>query len=269
MLTGARTVAASCACGWEGWYTTPGYASKAHREHSCEQNYTPVQCAIHEHGSAAHNKHCGCRCWPCRLACTEQEAARSKARAYGRCRLVDAGPTRAHVLALMKAGMGWPRIVELSGVNATVIRRLVWGKRRNGRREFAQRVTRETEAALLAVTWNPANGGRPIASDTTARRLRALVALGWYPALLAREVGWNRAYFDRVLYATGKQARVRPGTARRVHEIYRRLVDAPPPSGTYADRARRLAATRGWAPPLRVHGRALTGLPIDEERWAS
>lgn len=269
MLTGTRTVHTSCGCGWEGWYTTRGHADRAHRMHSCDVNYTPITCQIHDHGSAAHYKHCACRCWPCRLATLEQEAARLKARAYGRERMVDAGPARAHVRALMNAGMGWPRIVALSGVNATVVRRLVWGKKRNGRRELSQRVTRATEAALLAVAWNLADGGRPVAGETTARRLRALVALGWYPALLAREVGWNRAYFDRVLYASGKQVRVRPGTARRVRAIYARLVDAPPPTGTYAARARREAAKRGWMPPLRVSGRALVGPSIEDERWAS
>jgi hypothetical protein len=169
----------------------------------------------------------------------------------------------------MDAGMGWPRIVELAGIDPTIVRRIVWGKQRNGRREFAQRVTRATEAALLAVTWDPADGGRPVDGETTARRLRALVAMGWYPALLARETGWDRAYFDRVLYATGKQARVRPGTARRVHGIYQRLVDAPAPRGKYADRARQQAAERGWTPPLRIGGRAHIGVAIDEERWAS
>lgn len=268
VLTGERTVYASHGCGWEGWYTTPGYADKARRAHSCAVDYAPVPCHLHEHASAAHYKHCRCRCWPCRRATLEQEAVRVKARAYGRQRMVDAGPTRAHLLALMKAGMGWPRIVEMSGVEATIVRRIVWGKRRNGRREIAQRVTRETAGALLAVKWDPADGGPAVDSDTTARRLRALVALGWYPALLAREVGWNRAYFDRVLYAKGKQVKVRPGTARRVHGIYVRLADAPPPTGTYAERARREAALRGWTPPLRIHGRTLAGLPI-EERWAS
>jgi hypothetical protein len=237
--------------------------------HSCDVDYAPVACPIHDHGSAAHYKHCGCRCWPCRLATLEQEAARVKARAYGRERLVDAWPAREHVRALMGAGMGWPRIAELSGIEGSVICRLIWGKRARGQREISQRIARATEAALLAVTWNLPDGGHPIDSDTTARRLRALVALGWYPALLAREVGWNRAYFDRVLYATGKQARVRPGTARRVHAIYTRLADAPPPTGTYADRARRDAAERRWMPPLRVAGRTLTGVPIEDERWAS
>jgi hypothetical protein len=264
-----RTEHTSCTCGWEGWYTTPGYAARAHRMHSCEYDYKPVSCRIHQHGSAAHYKHCGCRCWPCRRATIDQEADRDRARAYGRGRYVDAQAAREHVRALMNAGMGWPRIVELSGVDAAVIRRLIWGKRRGRHREISARVGRETEARLLAVTWNLADGGPPVDGETTARRLRALVALGWYPALLAREVGWNRAYFDRVLYATGKQIRVRPGTARRVHAIYRRLADAPPPRGTYADRARRQAIDRGWAQPLRVAGRALIGTPIDEERWAS
>lgn len=269
MLTGTRTHYASCPCGWEGWYTTPGYARRAHGLHSCDLDYAPLTCPIHQHGSPAHYKHCGCRCWPCRLATNDQELARKRARAYGRQRYIDATPARLHVRALMDAGMGWPRIAELSGLEGSVLCRVIWGKTRNGRRELSQRISRHTADALLAVTWNPADGGAPVSGDTTARRLRALVAMGWYPALLAREVGWNRAYFDRVLYMSGKQIRVRPGTARRVHEIYTRLADAPPPTGTYADRARRKAAELGWMPPLRVFGRALTGSAIDEERLAS
>lgn len=249
---------------------TPGYARKAKAAHSCDVDYSPRDCGVrHGHG-AAHYKHCGCRCWPCRRATLDQEIARDRAKAYGRCRLVDAEPVRVHVRELMANGMGWPRISAVSGVDGTIICRLVWGKSRgNGQREISRRVARETADALLAVTWSLADGGPPIDGETTARRLRALVAIGWYPALLAREVGWNRAYFDRVLYANGKQVRVRPGTARRVHSIYRRLADAPPPQGTYAERARREAARRGWMPPVRVAGRAITGKAIDDLREAS
>lgn len=263
MLTGNRTHHATCPCGWEGRYTTPGYAAKAKRAHSCQVDYTPRECtAPHGHG-AAHYKHCGCRCWPCRLGMLEQVAASGKARAYGRGRLVDATPAREHVRSLMDAGMGWPRLAELSGVDGSVIIRLVWGKTAHGKRWVSQRIARTTEAKLLAVTYDPADGSRAIDADTTRRRLRSLVALGWWPSALAREIGWEQAYLDRLLYGKGDQVRVRPGTARRVHAEYRRLVDALAPSGPYADRARRQAAERGWTPPLRLAGRVVVGTALD------
>jgi hypothetical protein len=263
VLTGERTVHASCPCGWEGRYTTAGYATKAKAGHSCDTDYAPRACRQdkpHAHGTAAHYKHCGCRCWPCREAILDQYERSTKARAYGRQRLVDAEPARQHVRALMDAGMGWPRLVELSGLDGSVLIRLVWGKKMRGHREVSKRITRETEAALLAVNYDPADGSGGIDAETTVRRVRALTALGWWPSELARITGMNRDIILRLLHG---QPKVRPGTARRVHMFYNTLAQADPPFGTYADRARRQAAERGWAPPLRIAGRLLSGQAIE------
>lgn len=267
MMLGPRIHHRACSCGWTGIYNTAGYANRAHREHSCDTDWTPRLCphpAGHQHGHRATYTHCGCRCWPCRLAMLEQYAEATRNRAYGRTRLVDAQPAREHIQRLRDAGMGWPRIVELSGLERSVVWRVVWGKTRHGRKEIAQRITRNTEAALLAVVWDPADGGRPIDGADTARRLRALVAIGWWPAALARETGYAQAYIDRILRGHPKTRRVRPGTARRVHALYQRLADQPPRSGTYADRARSHAAANGWAPPLRLAGRLIAGRPLEE-----
>lgn len=267
MMLGPRIHHRSCTCGWEGVYNTSGYADKAKRLHSCDTDWSPQPCTHggrHEHGQRATYTHCGCRCWPCRLAMLEGTAECSRNRAYGRTRLVDATPARQHVAALQEAGLGLPRIAELSGVERSMITRLMAGKTRRGRREVTSRIARDTETALLAVTVDPADGGTPVDGDATARRLRALVALGWWPALLARETGYAQAYIDRILRGHPKHRRVRPGTARRVHDLYRRLADAPPPSGPYADRARRQAAVKGWTPPLRIAGRVVAGRAIEE-----
>lgn len=267
MMLGPRTHHRACECGWEGVYNTPGYADKAQRLHSCDTDWQPRSCAHggrHQHGQRATYTHCGCRCWPCRLAMLEQVAESERNRAYGRSRLVDAQPARAHLAQLREAGMGWPRIAELSGVERSIVRRIIWGKARNGRKETAQRITRDTEAALLAVTWDPADGGRPLDGDPTARRLRALVALGWWTAELARATGYGQAHIDRILHGHPKHRRVRPGTARRVHALYKHLADTPPPIGPYADRARRQAREKGWQPPLRIAGRVVAGNAIEE-----
>jgi hypothetical protein len=208
------------------------------------------------------HKHCGCNCEPCRTATADAELTAERNRAYGRQRFVDPGPAREHVLALMAAGMGRPRISEISGIEQSIITRIVFGKTRNGQRERSRRITRGTEAALLAVTWNPADHGPAIDGTDTRRRLRALVAMGFYPAMLARELGYAHGYLDRII--NDETRRVRPGTARKIHALYRRLADATPPKGPYAARAREQAAAAGWQPPLRLGGRVIAGTPLGE-----
>lgn len=263
MMLGPRIHHRACHCGWEGVYNTTGYADKALRGHDCNADWSPRPCTHngrHQHGHAATYKHCGCRCWPCRRAMLTDHHQAERNRAYGRSRLVPATPARDHLRRLMDAGMGRPRIAQLSGVEESILCRILAGKTRDGRRETTQRITRATEARILAVTYDPADGGPAIDGDTTARRLRALVALGFWPSLLARESGLHVAYIGRLL--AGR--RVRPGTARRIHDLYRRLADAPPPAGPYADRARRLAKRNGWRPPQRLGGRLITGAALED-----
>ena len=268
MLTGERNHHAACPCGWTGWYTTPGYARKAKAGHSCEVDYSPRECGRHHHRNTAHYKHCGCRCWPCRLAILEQYDTSARARAYGRARYVDATPAREHVAHLLELGMGTPTIARAAGLSRDTIERLVNRKWTARGWETSKRISRTTEAALLAVTYTPADGSRPIDGAATTRRLQALVAAGWWPSLLARESGYEQAYLDRLLHRKGRQTRVRPGTARRVHALYQRLAAAPRPTGTYADRARRQAAAKGWVPPVLIGGRVVAGAPIDETEAA-
>lgn len=252
-----------CSCGWSGSYPTAGIAERSKRRHSCDVDWSPKTCehgGRHTHGTAAMHKHCGCNCEPCRIAVADARLTSERARAYGRQRYVDADPAREHLRALMAAGMGRGRISALSGIEESMLTRLVIGKVRNGKREYTKRISRATESAILGVTWDPADGGASLDGSETRRRLRALLALGWYPVLLARETGYEQAYIDRLIYDDDR--RVRPGTARRIHAIYRRLADAPPPTGPYAARARERAREKGWTPPIRIGGRLIAGQPI-------
>lgn len=258
-----RSQLRACECGWSGVYTTAGYADKALRSHSCDVDWRPRECAHrtrHEHGTYACYNHCGCHCWPCRLAMLEQIAGAERRRAYGRGRLVDATAARQHLIALRAAGMGRPRISELSGIEHSVLTRILIGKHRNGRREFSTRITRGTEAAILLVSPDPADGGAPVDIGPTRRRLQALIALGWYPSLLGRQLGLNQAYLERLLT---RMDRVRPGTARRIHAQYLDIAQRPAPTGVYADRARRQARERGWPLPIRLGGRVLAGTALE------
>lgn len=264
MLTGNRTHRRTCPCGWEGAYTTTGYADKALRGHDCAADHQPRGCHLnHPHGTPAHYQHCGCRCWPCRRATLDAITTSHRRRAYGRCTFVDANPARHHVLALQASGLGIPRIADLADISPSTLLRLTIGKTRHGDRQYTRRLDRNIAERLLNLAWNPADGGPSVDGAPTRRRLRALVAAGWWPALLAREADWDMAHLDRILRGVAKHARVRPATARHIHTLYGRLAAAPAPGGPYAARARQRARRDGWAPPLRVRGRVVTGTALE------
>lgn len=79
----------------------------------------------------------------------------------------------------------------------------------------------------------------------TRRRIQGLVALGHTLVALSNELGMSTRYAGKVLIVE----KVRPETERAVRDIYERL-SMTVPSGWTADRNRRLAKAKGWAPPL-------------------
>ena len=91
----------------------------------------------------------------------------------------------------------------------------------------------------------------------TTRRLRALYALGWTSTDLAPLLGVGHARVGHL--ASERQEKVHRVTAAKVAEVYDRLSMTVPqdpdvlPSPRHCrvhDRQRRMAARRGWAPPL-------------------
>lgn len=92
----------------------------------------------------------------------------------------------------------------------------------------------------------------------TTRRLQSLFALGWTSTDIAARLGVGHARVGH-LATTGKQDRVLRDTAAKVAAVYDELcMTIPqdpdePPSPRHCrvhDRQRRIAARRGWAPPL-------------------
>lgn len=79
------------------------------------------------------------------------------------------------------------------------------------------------------------------------RRLEALCALGWTNTQLAREMGSTVDVLQERRKRLGN--RVLRSTAQPIYELYDRL-SMVRPEGAYAERARRDAAAKGWAPPL-------------------
>lgn len=85
--------------------------------------------------------------------------------------------------------------------------------------------------------------GMPDATGT-ARRLQALAALGWPPSVLARRIGVSRSTFEHIV--KGHIQRTSAGVVAAVSDLYEELSMTPGPS----DHWRRIAADKGWAPPL-------------------
>lgn len=157
----------------------------------------------------------------------------------------DAQPVRAHLAALKTAGIGTQRVAQLAGVSRSVITHVVYGRGGNPPRPRVRRVIAE---AILGVDPTRA---RPAPTATidgtgTARRVQALVAIGWTLTAQAGRVGWLLSN-----YAALTQGRpVLVQTADLIRDLYDRMSMTPAPPGFGTTRARRLAQSKGWVPPL-------------------
>lgn len=207
-----------------------------------------------DHGTRAKYVRDRCRCDACRTANTRRlaEWRRRKAEESHGARppsLVDAGPARRHVRALMDAGVGWKRVAELSGVAPSVVSKLIYGAPFRGAPPSA-RIRPVTEHRLLAVKADVADGALVDATGSR-RRLQALMAVGWSGSRLGRELGLDPTNFHAMIH----RARVEAATARAVRHLYDRLWDRAPKAGSRWEagaitRAKAAARRLGWAPPV-------------------
>jgi hypothetical protein len=155
---------------------------------------------------------------------------------------VDPGPAIEHAAALKDAGVSGQQLATLSGLSATFIYTL-----RPGR----TRIQASKLDAVLAIPI-PAPGGEvPIVEQRvkvcavgTTRRLQALCALGWSSAESARRLGIRAQHTN--LIVNGYQRAVLARTARNTATLYDELAMVRGPS----EYARRIAARKGWWPPL-------------------
>jgi transcriptional regulator with XRE-family HTH domain len=172
---------------------------------------------------------------------------RNKQVAYGRWQtvMVDAGPVRAHLLALRAAGIGNRRIGELSGVSRSALQKM--SRNRPGTDQpLRSNVWRSTANRILAIPLEVDNRGYGVRIDSTGslRRLRALQAIGWTQTEIAHRIGWTLQNLNR--YFISDPARINRGTAVTIAKVFNELQLIPGPS----ERSRRHARKHGWAPPL-------------------
>lgn len=166
-------------------------------------------------------------------------------KAYGRWepQFVDVAPVRERVAALRAAGIGFPRLQELTGLAGMTLEHICDDGRRS--------VSRSTWDAVMAVSvptspLDPriADGAR-VASVGTTRRLRGLSWMGWSSREVTRFLGLNDKNGLSKLYS-GQHTQVTAGRARAIADIFDRLALTLGPNLI----ARRMAIEKGWAPPL-------------------
>lgn len=280
-------------CGWSGTFKTAGIANRSKRSHSCERqmqlkgqrlrgdfrrsmiDHTPKPClhkiANHQHGTHACYVLDQCKCLPCSQANREYENQRNRQHAYGRWdNYVDAEPVRQHIRSLRAQGMGLKRLIAAHGLSGGQLNKLLYGhtKPDGSRRPPARRVTKKTAERILAIELDLADGAT-VSSDDTARRMQALVACGWSQKRLATRLGVNQSNFGPVVQGTRD---VTVATAKAVYALYVELVDQVPQQRTKHERgsvamARNYAKRMGWAPPLRINGKAHIGSALPTP-WA-
>lgn len=177
---------------------------------------------------------------------------RIRQQAYGRWEstFVDAAPVRAHIEALIAAGVGKRRIADIAGVNRNSIQFLTIGRPERGNGP-AGKVARRIADRIMAVPVPDPLAAKDILADGdivaavgTVRRLQGLVAIGWTQDVLARRLGIAPRNAKRLFNSSDRMVTAR--YARAVAALFDELQMTPGPS----DRARRHAERRGWVPPL-------------------
>lgn len=199
-----------------------------------------------EHGDPRRYRR-GCRCTKCKAGANRSNIKNRYLRQTGRATMRPADRAADHLLRLRAAGLDDKTIRKQTGICPDVMYRIL-------RREGV--IHARTEARITSVPVpeapGPSSNRSYIPARGTVRRLRALIAAGWYGAELARRLGKVRENLAQII-DRGEDGQVAQYVADEVHALYTELHTQKPEdhgiNAYYADRARKMAAARGWAPP--------------------
>ncbi|WP_280389493.1 hypothetical protein [Nocardia wallacei] len=155
---------------------------------------------------------------------------------------MDAGPVRAHVVALRGSGLAWKKIARLSGVPVQTVKVLV-----NGRpgRPLQKMVLRSTADALFSVRVGEVSpvGNDLVCAVGSQRRLKALVSAGWTASMLGDDLGMKASdVMDLML----RREHVRAWKHAQIKGLFERLQLVPGPS----EYARRVGRRNRWPLPF-------------------
>lgn len=211
----------------------------------------------HQHGDRNAYVVDKCRCNLCRAANRAAENQRAKDKAYGRYNpgRVDATPVREHLLMLREYGIGIKQTAQLAGVSNATLGKIIYGDPANNVKP-RKRVATHVADRVLAIQPRLENLRPGVRVDNTGtwRRLEALVAIGWSQQRLANMLGIQPGNFLPIIRGDRD---VTARTALAVRDLYNQCWDQPQPAPgagkrakASASRAKRMAARRGWVPPL-------------------
>ena len=190
--------------------------------------------AADRHGTRSCYVQRHCRCDECKAANRRYADARARVNWTDRFEHQWTTPEKAvaHLDMLRGAGMGLRQIQLRTGIARSTMMQLPGRKR----------ISRATEASILAVRPAPAAGARVDGTGTT-RRLRALMAIGYSGKQIGDRLDITTANLWPLVRGREK---VHAATARKVADLYDQLWDQP------GNRAKsiNLARARGWALPL-------------------
>lgn len=165
-------------------------------------------------------------------------ARKRKMEAAGIDTLVDAGPVRAHILALAEIGVNLRMIAWQVGVTDTTVRLIRDGVHQQTRVWVAERIMRADH------TPNPRM--RSVLPIGAVRRCQALQAMGWTSAMIGERAGLEQTNVT----ALQRRTRLDYATWDRIRGVYDALSVTPGPS----DAARAYARRRGWLNPFEWEG---------------
>lgn len=192
------------------------------------------------HGTRTAYTNHRCHCTPCRQANSREQSRTRLKQFYGTYdRYVDAKGVRNQLLILLGAGVSLAQIALATGISRQGLAKILRGE--------TTRALRTSAEKILAVPADPLLAGGPdtkVPAVGAVRRLQALGAIGYPMVDLAARLGVDRINLDR--YIAGQWRRM----PRQFHAEIRTLFDELWNRPTTNERAKSLAAKKGWAPPL-------------------
>lgn len=197
---------------------------------------------------------CGLEYFPLRRGYCHRCDMNRRSRVGYECSYVDAAPARAHIRALVAAGVSLRGLATMAGVDRKRLHYILRGRRDRGAGP-SQRITRTVADKILAVPVPESRlavvaEGDLVDSVGTARRLQSLVAFGYSRDDLGRRMGYTGGRAS----CSGNISRlmdpalltVRAGTARRAAALFCELQMVPGGS----TRATTEGLRRGWPLPM-------------------
>lgn len=126
----------------------------------------------------------GCKCFKCRRSNSDYERIRQAARLAGDWNgIVDAGPARAHLIELARAGIGRRAVTNVTDISASILHEI-----RHRRR---LRIRARTERKILAVTSEHRADHSFVPARKALRLIDELVGEGFTKSALAAKLGYK------------------------------------------------------------------------------